>query len=190
MELNASDGIQIGVGVVLTLTLGAVLCYAWEARKQAKASERIADEMLETRHGTILPVIDFVTEEGSGAEAIVEVLRIQEGILPEELPARLQNIGFGPALDIRFQVKLHDMEPVWKHIPRVRVEEYVKDELTSLEQWHVFLEPTGGSAKRLTVEFHNVYGRAYRSWRDVTFDLDTGDTKVGPLQTRAISVQP
>ena len=49
MDLNASDGIQIGVGVVLTLTLGAVLWYACEARKQAKASAQMVEEIREQR---------------------------------------------------------------------------------------------------------------------------------------------
>jgi hypothetical protein len=184
--VDASDGVQIGIGIVLTLTLAAVLWYAWEARKQAKAGERMAEEMLETRHGGVLPVIDFIAEAGRGVDLIAEALRIQEGILPETLHGHLKNIGSGPALDIQFQIKLSDTEPIPKRVPRVGVGEYVQDELTRTHNWHIYLHPVGESMKRLSVEFHNVYGRPYRSWRDVSFDTAEGNTTVGPLRTQAL----
>lgn len=187
MDLNASDGIQIGVGVVLTFTLAAVFWYAWEARKQAKATERMAEEMLETRHGDVLPVIDFIPEAGRGVDRIAEALRIQEGILPETLHGRLENIGFGPALDLKFQMNLHGMEPNWKHIPRVEVGQPAQDGLARKQEWHIFLESVDDFVKRLWVEYHNVYGRPYQSWRDVDFDVETGNTTVGPLHTEAKS---
>jgi hypothetical protein len=185
--MNAGDGIDIGVGIVLTLTLGAVLWYAWEARKQAKAGERMAKEMIETRHGGVLPVIDFIAEAGRGVDLIARALQIQEGILPETLHGHLKNIGSAPALDIQFQIKLPDTEPSTKRVPRVGVGEYVQDELTRTHDWHIYLHPIGESAKRLSVEFHNVYGRAYHSWREVAFDRETGNTKVGHLHTEPMN---
>lgn len=187
MDLNASDGIQIGLGVVLTLTLLAVFWYAWEARKQSKATVQMAKEMVESRHGSVLPFMDFVTERGRGVEVIAEALRIQEGNLPETFHGRMENIGFGPALDLKFQIKLHDMEPNWKHIPRVEVGQPAQDELARTQAWHIFLEPVDDFVKRLRVDYHNVYGRPYQSWRDVNFDVETGNTTVGPLHTEAKS---
>jgi hypothetical protein len=186
--VDAGEWIQLAAVSVLSVTLGAVLWYAWEARKQAKASERMADEMLETRHGTVLPVIDFVTEQGSGGEAIVEVLRIHEGIYPETFHGRLKNIGYGPALDVRFQTKLYGMDPGWQHVYRVGRDEYAVSEFVPNPNpnWPIYLEPVNGSVKRLRVEYHNVYGRAYRAYRDVSFDPATGDTQVGHLRTEPI----
>jgi len=87
MDLNASDGVQIGVGVVLTLTLGAVLWYACEARKQAKASVKISEANLRP---VILLWIDAISlSELTGS------------------PMKLNywNIGNGPAVNIKLEVQ-------------------------------------------------------------------------------------
>jgi hypothetical protein len=47
--MSSGDATQIAVAVVLTLTLAAILWYASEARKQAKASVEMAREMREQR---------------------------------------------------------------------------------------------------------------------------------------------
>ena len=41
--MNAGDGIQIGVAVVLAVTLLAVLYYARQTQKQAEATVKMAD---------------------------------------------------------------------------------------------------------------------------------------------------
>jgi hypothetical protein len=186
LDLNASDGIQIGVGVVLTLTLGAVLLYAREARNQAKASAKMADEMVEARHGNVLPVLDFFTaDDRGGGELLAEAIRILAGVLPENFPGRLKNIGFGPALDVKFQIKLEGEEATWQHVHRVEKEGHALSESVPnpSPDWYIYLEPVNGLVKRLRVEYNNVYGRPYCSWREVTFDTETGGAKVGHLHT-------
>lgn len=42
--MTTSDWIQLSVGIVLSLTLVAVIWYAWETRKMAKATETLAKE--------------------------------------------------------------------------------------------------------------------------------------------------
>jgi len=89
--MSTGEWIQIGVGVVLTLTLGAVLWYAWEARQQAKASARIAEAALR-------PVI------------VLWALSAPPRPLGAEVgyALRYKNIGNGPAINIRFCVGFGD----------------------------------------------------------------------------------
>lgn len=186
--MTTGEWIQVAAVSVLAVTLGAVLWYAWEARKQAKASVRMADEMIESRHGNVLPVLDFFTQEGkSGYEPLAALLQVQEGVLPETFGGRLKNIGYGPALDVEFQTKLDDTEPGWQHVYRVERDEYAQAEFVPSPDWQIYLEPVNDFVKRLRVEYHNVYGRAYHSWREVTFDVETGNMTVGPLHTEAKS---
>jgi hypothetical protein len=87
--MNAGEGIQLGVAFVLLLTLAAVLWYAWEARKQAKASAQIAEAALR-------PVILLWTE-------------LNPAVCQHDLQAYkvyYRNIGSGPAVNISF-----DLEP-------------------------------------------------------------------------------
>jgi hypothetical protein len=89
--MNAGEGIQIGVTVVLTLTLGAVLWYAWEARKQAKASARMAE-------ATLRPVMVSWT----GPE------RVGEAWGGHVYTVGYQNVGSGPAVNISFHLSPAD----------------------------------------------------------------------------------
>ncbi len=57
--MSADVAIQTAVAVVLILTLGAVLWYACEARKQAKASTEMAQEMRLSRQDESRPVLDL-----------------------------------------------------------------------------------------------------------------------------------
>lgn len=68
--MNTGELIQIGVGVVLTLTLVAVLWYAWEARKQAAASSKMAEAML---CPVIEQWIDPTSPLGDGTAIIIEI---------------------------------------------------------------------------------------------------------------------
>jgi hypothetical protein len=113
VELNAGDGIQIGVAVVLTLTLLAVLWYAWEARKQAKASARIAEE-------TLRPVMVVWTEPRV----------VGAGWLQHVYAVCYQNVGSGPAVNISF--RLSPIEGHWFDPPK-RVGMGVREEKSFLQ---------------------------------------------------------
>jgi len=84
--MNTGDGIQIGVAVVLTLTLLAVCWYAWEARKQAAASVEMAQEMRQQRL--------------IGVQPIVVPLALLVG--NRDIQAIVANVGSGPSFDLSF----------------------------------------------------------------------------------------
>ena len=90
--MSTGEWIQISVGVVLTLTLLAVCWYAWEARKQAKASARVAEAAL--RPVMTLWAEDHAPESLAGAEVSYTM--------------GYKNIGNGPALNIRFSLGFVD----------------------------------------------------------------------------------
>jgi hypothetical protein len=90
--MNAGDGIQIGVGVVLTLTLGAVLWYAWEARKQAKASARMAAEIRRQRLSVSQPVV------------VSKPLAVKRETSQNNVLLKLTNVGNGPAIRVRRRI--------------------------------------------------------------------------------------
>ncbi len=99
MDLNAGDAIDIGVGIVITLTLFVVLLYAWQAWRQAKATERIAES-------TMRPVISVRSEPQP------------PGDLADGYPYRVyyRNIGNGPAVNMAF--RLSPDEGKWLEPPR------------------------------------------------------------------------
>jgi|GEM_PF-6046208 len=79
------------VAVVLILTLGAVLWYAWEARKQAAASARVAEAALR-------PVMLLWTE-------------LNPAVCQHDIQAYkvyYRNIGSGPAINISFHLEPPD----------------------------------------------------------------------------------
>ncbi len=80
--MAVSDWIQIGVAGVLSATLMGVLWYAWETRKQAKSTQRIAEAALR-------PVLVHWIEDTPSSDT--------------SLPIQYRNIGNGPALDIRWE---------------------------------------------------------------------------------------
>lgn len=169
--LNDNSGaVQAISAVVLALTLIAVVCYAYQTRKQAKATERMTEEMLESRHGTVLPVLDFVLEDLN----LDEIFAIKEGQFPESVNGHIENIGLGPALDVTFQTKLGSEAPRGEKIGFMRVG-------ASSEKWFFHLEPCSQAIKRLGVEYRNAYGRDYKSSREVRFHQQTGGRELGPL---------
>jgi len=182
---SAVQAISVVVlAVVTTIYAIATLKISNATKRQAEASVKMAEELVESRHGDVLPLLDFYTLEGkSGYEILTKLFRIQAGALPETFHGRIKNIGYGPALDVKFLTKLDDMEPGWQSVHRVEKGEYAFRELEPSPDWYIYLEPTNDLVKRLRVEYHNVYGRAYISWREVTFDRETGSTKVGHLHT-------
>ena len=98
--MNAGDGIQIGVAVVLAVTLLAVLYYARQTQKQAEATVKMADAARDQAEASariaeaaLRPVMtlwaeDHPPESLAGAEVSYTV--------------GYKNIGNGPALNIRF----------------------------------------------------------------------------------------
>ena len=123
------------VAVVLILTLGAVLWYAWEARKQAKASVKMAEEMREQRLDADRPYLLIEVPELGAAEW--EQLNGGSAAEPDGFAAfpkrmlyRVYNAGRGPAKEI-FTTLLHSL---------VRFDESKRDVLRPGDSWSVEVE--------------------------------------------------
>lgn len=100
--MSSGEWIQISVAAVLTFTLIGVLWYAREARRQAAASVRMAEEMREQRLGEDRPHLLIDLKETGPAMAEVDFEK-KETILdscPLSLELKIQNVGRGPAKDV------------------------------------------------------------------------------------------
>jgi hypothetical protein len=135
--VNTGDGIQIGVGVVLALTLLAVCWYAWEARKQAKASTMMAGEMREQRLDADRP---YVLIEVLGLKHLEwQEVKLGEDAEPDPLAAypkavgcRIYNAGRAPAKEIAVTLLQS----------RVAFETQKKDVLEPGEHWDTRVQAT------------------------------------------------
>ncbi len=107
MDLNASDGVQIGVGVVLTLTLGAVLWYGWQTRRQAEATIKMA-ETAEAQTKVAAEGIEEMRRsrlEQSRPEIAIELTgqapdkELCKGV-PKQVSVQIANSGLGVATNV------------------------------------------------------------------------------------------
>ena len=178
---------EVFVAIAALAVTGALvfvtISYVRAARRQAEASVLMAAEMREARHGQVMPVVDIVLEPLT--DTLEVAIAVAKGAFPQHMWARVKNAGVGPALDLRFQTKLNDMGPNWHDVGHLGVGEVVRAEIAQSERWPVYLEPVEERVRRLSVEYHNVYGKRYESWRDVTFDPAGPSWKIGPLHTRS-----
>jgi len=93
--VTSGDYIQLAIAVVLTATLGGVMWYAWEARKQAKATWHIANASLR-------PLLEQWIEQTPLTEA--------------KLAVWYKNVGNGPAINIHWK-----LEPAGQSRDRVSI---------------------------------------------------------------------
>ena len=101
--MSSGDATQIAVAVVLTLTLAGVLWYASEARKQAKASVKMAREMREQRLSQGEPNVFIKLEATSPGSLVYIAADTPKEVLqsfPEEVDFTLTNYGPGVALEL------------------------------------------------------------------------------------------
>ncbi len=164
------------VAVVLILTLGAVLWYAWEARKQATASARMAEETEQARYDSLRPVIDLAPNEKRAADYIKQGL---DKALPAEIECRLRNIGAGPALNIEFCMH-HAEKQVGVPFKMGALGAGDSDP----RGHHLSLEAAqdGRGLKVVRVHYEDVFHRTLVSWREVSLDED-GELVIGPLRS-------
>jgi hypothetical protein len=188
MDLNASDGVQIGVGVVLTLTLGAVLWYACEARKQAKAANAMADEMRQQRLGEQMPLVlmdaDRLNFSTGGRKPGPD--RRVEDCYPDMIKVRLINVGSGPAIDIDITA-IHPKA----HYSRSATKGYLlPGESTDYETTESIYPPTGRGLSELLADcrvnvesgysvgvvarYRDVHERTWVTWLALDYDWDLG----------------
>ena len=152
--MNVSDGIQIGVAGVLALTFLAVLWYAWEARRQAKASGEMAREMREQRLEGVRPVLSVSCKlyDGKvGKDPSVEV--------------RLRNVGPGVALQIEcvFDHPRFAYSPIWLHFlgPQEGTELYRLTRQASGDRNDV--DASVGTMAAMVVTYEDIYGRLFET---------------------------
>jgi hypothetical protein len=154
MDLNANDGIQIGVGVVLALTLLAVVWYACETRKQAKATVKLAE-------ASMRPVVDLW----------IDKITLDE-LKSKPLTLHYKNFGNGPA---------HNLE--WKADPEMREWEadgVRKDKVTRVgmgvhdNEANIQCFPHDPSRARfLMVEYEDISRIGWRTTLKLTLDGDS-----------------
>jgi len=167
------------VAVVLILTLGAVLWYAWEARKQAAASARMAEEMREQRRDAARPVINI----GLGSYERDLEARAKQALgkaFPAAIQCQLRNIGVGPALNVRFQV---DDGQGGSYLLQIGALE--AGEADKVQQHLTVADSTVEQERKLLQVFYeDVFGNTVESRRDLSLSED-GELVIGPLRTSA-----
>jgi hypothetical protein len=173
--MNAGDSIQLFVGIVLAGTLGAVLWYACEARKQAGASLKMAEEMRRTREDSLRPVVDIQRIEqeefGRGPEAMTEAMAERTG--DHHIWCKLKNIGNGPALNVNAHLAQGGTGAEGPLGTLGVGDETDPKPLAVIKPEDSFVE----------VRYQSVYGRLFWSRRPATFDqagphlgrLETGE---------------
>jgi hypothetical protein len=175
------------VAVVLILTLGAVLWYAWEARKQAKASVRMAEEMREQRLLTTRPILllsPIAQEAGTGTAE--EGLRLAlPGPLPDTTPVRIINIGPGMAVEIRVPCKLA------AESPHEAIIDYLSCGSEKVVPVFYLAAEQGDSSQRiLRITYQDVFGNRYESTREFHKEADSQDYLFTPLVHRQLRKTP
>jgi hypothetical protein len=185
--MNAGDGIQIGVGVVLALTLVAVVWYGWQARKQAEASARMAEEMREQRLLTTRPILllsPVAQEAGTGTAE--EGLRLAlPGPLPDTTPVRIINIGPGMAVEIRVPCKLAAESP---HEAMIDYLSCGSEKVVPV--FYLAAEQGDSSQRILRITYQDVFGNRYESTREFRKEPDSQDYVFAPLVYRELPRTP
>ena len=175
--MNSSEAIQIGVGIVLTFTLGAVLWYAWESRKQAKASMRMALEMERARCDAARPVMEVSTRRAMAGELLVASTTRP----PPVLNCELRNVGMGPALNVEVDIRDGNGNVVGRRLGVFGVGESIPQNLLAIR----VLEQ--GVKGLLQVRYEDVFGNTWFS----EYELSASEERVefGPLSLRQIVSQ-
>ncbi len=150
--MDTSEWVQVGVGIVLTLTLGAVLWYAWETRKLAKETRE--QRILATRPALLLYPLAQDLIEGSASE----IFRLVFSSSPDNTPVKIANIGAGVAIDVRVPY----LDP--EYGPKERVMDYLHTGAHETEK-RFYLAPTNGDQKALRVVYSDIFGNRYESVR-------------------------
>jgi len=174
-ELNTYEIIHI-IAVVTLVLVTAV--YAVQTTSMAK-------EMREQRYDAVRPVIDIEWWPAAGEEGYVRVagvLAIEKGKppqsqLPDKLTCILRNIGLGTATDVYSFVQAGTQPDDECHRPRA-LGTLAKNEAT--DKWPLFLKQKDDH-KFLVAYYRDVYGRCFKSSREVSRDEVRGNLKLGTL---------
>ena len=175
--MTTGEWIQLAAVSVLAVTLGAVLWYAWEARKLAK-------EAREQRLLTMRPIVllsPFAEEtELKGADEAIRLAVV--GPLPDTTPVTLTNVGSGVAVALRVPYKLPEQGP------GERVVDYLPPSSVDIEHYFHLAPKEGRSHKRmLKITYYDVFGNPYESTREFHKDPDSNHYGFTPLVHREVA---
>jgi len=175
-EIKPADWAEI----LLMLGLVAVTgLYAMSAFRQAKASEKMAEEMKEQRYNSVRPLIDIRHIEHGESWAESEALRTEQrkeayGDYSQGLSCRLHNIGVGPATDVYSFVQTPDGK--CQLLPFGALAEDGKT-----DKYRLSLKQSDNRTV-LIAYYRDVYDNCFESSREVI----TGKVHLGQLKIRKI----
>lgn len=171
--LNKNSGaVQAIATVVLVLVTAFYVILTWsiskKAGKQAEASMKMAQEMERAREASLRPVLLIEPEESEGRGTIRKAVAAERGDFDESIPCDLCNVGPGPALNVRLNVKGldSDFERELIHLagdgrPR---REYLRLEVDP------DLSKGQEETRIIRVEYEDVYGNRFSSLLTVRLD--------------------
>jgi hypothetical protein len=155
--------IQLLMLIVQTLGVIGLGIYCFETYKirkasqdQVAASQRIIQAAMEQVEGLSKPCIAFSAQLRDGADAILQMHGAVGNliVLPDGGSYQIQNIGNGPALNLKYFFARDNDERDWRYLPAVLV-----------TQRATLVETLGGyNAEHVaTFEYESIGGRKYRS---------------------------
>lgn len=180
-----TDWIQVILMVVL---VGVTAIYAWRTHviskgteKQADASVKMAEEMMEQRYDAVRPIIDIQWEHSTDTRALGEAASLEPEQLSyyvsEGLKSILHNIGLGPAIDVYSFVQFLPSKQRRCDFGTLVIGGETVPRHLSLNQ--------EGDRMFLRAYYKDVYGRWFKSSRDVII-IQERSRALGPLQIRPI----
>ncbi len=137
---------------------------ATATERQAEASIKMAEEMRNQRYEMARPVIDFwfaSTDEILKSQLPEDVIEeyLSEGWRPSTIIFKVQNIGFGPAIDVR--TTIDKTEP--SKIRRIRtISTFEKDIYMLLDHRDNFSQ-----LRALIAVYKDIHGRFFKSSRKI-----------------------
>ncbi len=174
--------------IVLSATLLAVLWYAWEARRQAKASFQMAQEMENSRQASVRPVLNIAADVPN---RVSDALKDDKPTTPSYSGAILTNVGTGPALDVSclfHRLDLNENQEMNLGIIEVGGIYPLGGRPGQLRVSNLLLAVVDGTkeAKIIFVRYGDIYGNEYESSREIVYDDDLKSFSPGKLTTRKI----
>ena len=171
--LYATNRIDTAQTLEIAALTTLVLITAW----YAKQTTIMAEEMREQRYDGVRPIIDIKRLKTTEPLALAkEAYSAGEGILPKLLPCRLRNVGVGPAIDLYFFIHHPNYDKRQKHFYGTLVKEDGETDKYDLSP-----EQEDGRMALVTY-YKDVYGRDFKSSREIILKKDQHSYEIGPLK--------
>ena len=178
--MTITDWIQ---AISTLILVGVTAFYAWktydlstDAKRQADASVKMADEMKEQRYDTVRPVIDIELVERS-TDLSKRAYSDREQVILNGLRGKLVNRGLGPAMDVQSYIVTESGKEKHNFGVIGKGKEYDPLQLALLSE---------NNFAFVRVEYRDIYGRLLESKRE--FVQEKSIFPLGPLQTSIIKI--